>query len=52
MVIKDLIISLEWGGIVAFMNDHGHFHKKSSLTDKKWLVEFCNALLILTMMVI
>ncbi len=31
---KDLIISLEWGGIVAFMNDHGHFTKKE-LTDKK-----------------
>ena len=30
---KDLIVSLEWGGIVAFMNDHGHFTKKV-LTDK------------------
>jgi enediyne biosynthesis protein E4 len=31
---KDLLLSLEWGGIVAFMNDHGHFTKKV-LTDKK-----------------
>ncbi|MEP6465312.1 MAG: VCBS repeat-containing protein [Parafilimonas sp.] len=31
---KDLIVSLEWGGIVAFINDHGHFTKKQ-LTDKK-----------------
>ncbi len=31
---KDLIISLEWGGIVAFMNHHGTFAKKV-LTDKK-----------------
>ncbi len=30
---KDLIISLDWGGIVAFMNDNGHFTKKV-LTDK------------------
>mgnify|MGYP001548778237 FL=1 len=31
---KDLIVSLEWGGIVAFMNHHGIFTKKI-LTDKK-----------------
>lgn len=31
---NDLIISLEWGGIDAFVNDHGHFNKKV-LTDKK-----------------
>ncbi len=31
---KDLIISLEWDGIIAFINDHGHFTKKY-LTDKK-----------------
>ncbi|HZE85347.1 MAG TPA: VCBS repeat-containing protein, partial [Puia sp.] len=31
---KDLILSLEWGGIVAFMNHGGHFTKKI-LTDKK-----------------
>jgi hypothetical protein len=31
---KDLILTLEWGGIVAFINDHGTFHKKM-LTDKK-----------------
>ncbi len=30
---KDLIISLDWGGIVAFMNDNGHFTKKA-LSDK------------------
>ena len=31
---KDLILTLEWGGIVAFINDHGTFVKKM-LTDKK-----------------
>ena len=31
---KDLILSLEWDGIVAFMNNNGHFTKKY-LTDKK-----------------
>ncbi|HMH23764.1 MAG TPA: VCBS repeat-containing protein, partial [Puia sp.] len=31
---KDLILSLEWGGIVAFMNNGGHFSRKM-LTDKK-----------------
>jgi enediyne biosynthesis protein E4 len=31
---KDLLLSLEWGGIVAFMNNHGRFTKKI-LTDKK-----------------
>jgi hypothetical protein len=31
---KDLIVSLEWGGIVAFMNNGGTFTKKT-LTDKK-----------------
>ena len=31
---KDLLISLEWGGIVAFMNNHGSFTKKI-LSDKK-----------------
>ncbi len=31
---KDLILALEWGGIVAFMNDKGHFTKKI-LSDKK-----------------
>jgi hypothetical protein len=31
---KDLILTLEWGGIVAFINDHGTFIKKM-LTDKK-----------------
>jgi hypothetical protein len=31
---KDLIISLEWGGLVAFVNNKGKFEKKY-LTDKK-----------------
>ncbi len=31
---KDLILSLEWGGIIAFMNKGGKFEKKI-LTDKK-----------------
>ena len=31
---KDLILTLEWGGIVAFINDHGTFTKRM-LTDKK-----------------
>ncbi len=31
---KDLILTLEWGGIVAFINHHGVFTKKI-LTDKK-----------------
>ncbi|HEY5463196.1 MAG TPA: VCBS repeat-containing protein [Hanamia sp.] len=31
---KDLILSLEWGGIIAFINHHGTFTKKI-LTDKK-----------------
>jgi hypothetical protein len=31
---KDLILSLEWGGIIAFMNYGGHLTKKV-LTDKK-----------------
>lgn len=30
---KDLLLSLEWGGIVAFVNEHGHL-KKLQLTDK------------------
>jgi hypothetical protein len=31
---KDLLLSLEWGGITAFINDHGKFVKKV-LSDKK-----------------
>lgn len=31
---KDLILTLEWGGIVAFINDQGTFTKRM-LTDKK-----------------
>ncbi|HVZ26883.1 MAG TPA: VCBS repeat-containing protein, partial [Sediminibacterium sp.] len=30
---QDLVISLEWGGIEAMMNDHGHFTRQS-LTEK------------------
>jgi hypothetical protein len=33
---KDLIISLEWGGIIAFINDHGHFTKKILTNKKGW----------------
>ncbi|HEX5150693.1 MAG TPA: VCBS repeat-containing protein [Parafilimonas sp.] len=31
---KDLIVSLEWDGIVAFINEKGHFTKRN-VTDKK-----------------
>ena len=31
---KDLLVSLEWGGITAFINNKGHFTKKV-LSDKK-----------------
>ncbi len=31
---KDLVVSLEWGGICAFINNNGHF-TKTMLTDKK-----------------
>ena len=31
---KDLLLTLEWGGIVAFMYDHGVYNKKT-ITDKK-----------------
>ncbi len=31
---NDLLLSMEWGGIIAFINDHGKFTKKE-LTDKK-----------------
>jgi enediyne biosynthesis protein E4 len=30
----DLVVTLEWGGIIAFINDHGHFTKKV-LSDKR-----------------
>jgi len=33
---KDLILSLEWDGIVAFMNDRGHFTKKYLTGTKGW----------------
>ncbi len=33
---KDLIITLEWGGIYAFMNHHGHFTKKVLTNKKGW----------------
>jgi hypothetical protein len=31
---QDLILTLEWGGIIAFINDHGHFTRKV-LSDKQ-----------------
>ncbi len=33
---KDLLLSLEWGGILAFMNQHGHFTKKVLTAQKGW----------------
>lgn len=36
---KDLLLSLEWGGIVAFMNKGGSFQQKT-LTDKKGWWQF------------
>lgn len=33
---KDLILTLEWGGIVAYINDHGVFHKKILCGKKGW----------------
>ena len=33
---KDLILTLEWGGIVAYINDHGIFHKKILCDKKGW----------------
>lgn len=33
---KDLILTLEWGGIVAFINHHGNFTKKILCDKKGW----------------
>jgi len=33
---KDLLLSLEWGGIIAFINDNGHFTKKVISDKKGW----------------
>src|SRR5258706_8353119 len=33
---KDLLLSLEWGGIVAFINDKGKFTKKELTGKKGW----------------
>ncbi len=33
---KDLIITLEWGGIYAFVNDNGVFHKKILTNKMGW----------------
>lgn len=33
---KDLIVSLEWGGICAFMNHNGKFEKKQLADKKGW----------------
>lgn len=32
----DLVLSLEWGGIEAFINDNGHFNKKELTANKGW----------------
>lgn len=32
----DLVLSLEWGGIAAFINDNGHFNKKELTANKGW----------------
>lgn len=36
---QDLVVALEWDGICAFINEHGHF-KKKYITDKKGLWNF------------
>jgi hypothetical protein len=33
---KDLILTLEWGGVVAFVNEHGFLHKKVLCDKKGW----------------
>jgi hypothetical protein len=33
---KDLLLSLEWDGIIAFINDHGKFEKKILSNKKGW----------------
>ena len=33
---KDLLLSLEWGGIIAFINDKGKFTKKELTNKKGW----------------
>ncbi len=33
---KDIVLSLEWGGIVAFMNNKGSFIKKTLASQKGW----------------
>ena len=33
---KDLLLSLEWGGIVAFINNHGAFTKKELTQKRGW----------------
>ncbi len=33
---KDLILTLEWGGIIAFINDKGHFSRKDLTDQKGW----------------
>jgi hypothetical protein len=33
---KDLLLSLEWGGIIAFINNHGKFEKKILSGKKGW----------------
>lgn len=33
---SDLVVSLEWGGICAFINDKGHFNKRMLAEQKGW----------------
>jgi enediyne biosynthesis protein E4 len=33
---KDLLLSLEWGGLCAFINDHGTFKKQMLTNNKGW----------------
>ncbi len=33
---KDLLLSLEWGGIIAFINDNGNFTKKVLTGNRGW----------------
>jgi hypothetical protein len=33
---KDLLLTLEWGGIIAFLDKNGHFEKKTLCDKKGW----------------
>ena len=47
---KDLLLSLEWGGITAFINNNGKFTKKE-LTDKKGWWNFMLPVISITMVI-